>query len=110
MQLTPFPDAQVVVPALNIQCTNLKNLGETAERMLREWVQFSLTDHVFLQGILLAACRHLIGRGYHAWRFEELAAGYKVQCVRAVIDAIGKTDLDINATFAKIFTLANDEV
>jgi hypothetical protein len=110
MQLTPWPDIQVVVPTLNIQCINLRDQGETVERMLREWVHFSLTDVVFLQGILLAACRHLIGQGHHAWRLEELAAGYKVQCVRAVIDAIGRKDLDMDATFAKIFMLATDEV
>lgn len=110
MRLTFYADAQVVVPTLNIQCRNLTNLGESAERMLREWVRLALTDTVVLQGILLAACRHLIERGYQAWKFEELAAGYKVRCVRDVIDAIGRKDPDMDVTFAKIFTLANDEV
>ncbi|KAF2449261.1 hypothetical protein P171DRAFT_516997 [Karstenula rhodostoma CBS 690.94] len=102
--------AQVVVPTLNIQCRNLKDLGESTERMLREWVRLALTDAVILQGILLAACRHLIERGYQVWRFEELAAGYKVRCLRDVIDAIGSEDLDMDVTFARIFTLANDEI
>ncbi|KAL5374909.1 hypothetical protein DPSP01_011578 [Paraphaeosphaeria sporulosa] len=110
MQLTFHSDAQVVVPTLNIQCRSLKNLGESAERMLREWVHLALTDAVVLQGVLLAACRHLIGRGYQAWKFEELAAGYKVRCVRDVIDAIESKDMDMDVTFAKIFTLSNDEI
>lgn len=103
-------DAQVVVPDLNKYCNVLQNTGETAERMLREWVTHSLTNYGALQGIFLSACRHLIDRDHHRQHFLELAARYKIECVRAVINDINSTKQDRDSTFANVFILAFDEV
>lgn len=78
--------------------------------MLQEWVHFSLANPGFLHGILLSACRHLIDRGYHAQHFMAVAATYKINCVRTVINAINSPHFDRDSTFASIFILAFDEV
>lgn len=99
-----------MVPDLNKYCDVLKDTGETAERMLREWVTHSLTNYGGLQGIFLSACRHLVDRNYHKEHFSELAAKYKIECVRAVINDISSTKQDRDSTFANVFILAFDEV
>lgn len=81
------------------------------ERMAKEWVRLALSDLGFLNGIFLAACRHLSENHRQQQFFKQLAIQYKLACVQALNNAISvETSSVSDPTVAKVLVLAWDEV
>jgi hypothetical protein len=83
--------------------------------MTKDWVRLTLTNVGSLNGILLAACRHL--SGYHQQHqqqhhYQQLAILYKLYCVQDLRKAISLeiSSLISDGTVANSILLAYDEV
>jgi hypothetical protein len=63
-----------------------------------------------MHGVLLMAARSMIDHNHQSQYFNEVAASHKIACVRSVIDAISRSPINLDSTFALIFILAIDEV
>lgn len=103
-------DVQVVLPYLNFHCPVLKNMGESGEYMRKNWIFFSSTDTDFLQGFLLAACRHLSMVNLDG-DYAQFAIQYKlryIQSLRQAISSDNPSSCRIAVTKALVLTL--DEV
>lgn len=108
--LTISLDVQVVLPYLNFHCPVLKNVGESSEYMRKNWIFFSSTDADFLQGFLLAACRHLSMVNLDG-DYAQFAIQYKLRYIRSLREAIcsdNPSSCRIAVTKALVLTL--DEV
>lgn len=82
------------------------------ERMTRAWVPLALTDEGLIDALLLAACRHLFDHCQQSQQqqFTQLAAHYKLACVRSLREAISAELFFRDATVTKAIMLAYDEV
>ncbi|KAI1616957.1 hypothetical protein EDD36DRAFT_430329 [Exophiala viscosa] len=97
-----------VVPLM--RCNDLA--AYYVDRMTRAWVPLALTDEGLTCALLLAACRHLFDHCQQSQQqhFLQLAAQYKLACVRSLREAIS-TDLFFgDATITKAVMLAYDEL
>lgn len=103
-------DVQVVLPYLNLHCPVLKNVDEPSEYMRKNWIFFSSTDADFLQGFLLAACRHLSMVNLDG-DYAQFAIQYKLRYIQSLRQAISSdtpSSCRIAVTQALVLTL--DEV
>ncbi|KAH8658537.1 hypothetical protein BGZ61DRAFT_371055 [Ilyonectria robusta] len=101
---------QVVLPYLNFHCPVLKNVGESSEYMRKNWIFLSSTDADFLQGFLLAACRHLSMVNLDG-DYAQFAIQYKlryIQSLRQAISSDNPSSCRIAVTKALVLTL--DEI
>jgi hypothetical protein len=82
--------------------------------MTKEWVRLTLASAGSLDGIFLAACRHLLRSLPQDQQlyYLHLATQYKVSCVRALREAIDSeaSSLFSDETIAMGVVLAYDEV
>lgn len=84
-----MPDMTAVIPYMNITCNRLRDPLRYVDLMSREWVRLTLTNVGALNGIFLAACRHLL-RYRHESKgdYVKLATQYKVLCMQALREAV----------------------
>jgi len=76
---------------MNITCNKLKDPKKYLDLMTREWVRLTLTSVGSLNGIFLAACRHLLQyqqQQHQQHDYMQLAIRYKLLCVQALREAI----------------------
>lgn len=82
--------------------------------MTREWVRLTLTNVGALDGVFLAACRHLLSNqpDQQQQLYTQLAFQYKLSSVRALREAISieTSSLISDSTVAIGIMLAYDEV
>jgi hypothetical protein len=99
---------------MNINCNKLKDPMKFMDLMTREWVRLTLTNAGSLNGVFLAACRHLLKSQpqYQQQYYMQLAIQYKLSCVRALREAIffEMSSLISDSTIAIGLLLAYDEV
>lgn len=104
-------DVRAVIPHMNINCNKLRNASRYVELMTREWVRLALTNTGSLNGLFLAACRHLLMHRQEQ-RFVQLSIQYKLFCVQALRKTIHVETPAIisDSTIALGLFLAFDEV
>lgn len=82
--------------------------------MKREWVRLTVTNTGSLDGIFLAACRHLLKTQEEQQQqyFKQLALQYKVSCLESLREAISidPSSLINDSAVAVGILLAYDEV
>lgn len=114
-------DVQAVIPFLNKHCNEMRDPENYQERMTTGWLRLALTDAGFLQGIFLAACRHLSEshaadeadptRRHQQELFLQLAVRYKIESVRTLIRTIAQRRVAVDdSTVGNVMMLAFDEV
>lgn len=101
----------MVIPHLDFHCPVMNHLAEYHAHMRKNWIFFSSTDVDFLQGFLLAACRHLsmvhVDRNYYA----QLATQYKLRYVKSLRQSISAEAQPLSATaVTRALVLAFDEL
>jgi len=91
-------------------CNKLVNSERYLDLMTKEWVRLTLTNVGSLNGIFLAACRHL--QQQQQQYYTKLAIQYKLCCMQALREAISFeiSSLISNSTVAIGILLAYDEV
>lgn len=98
---------------MNQHCNKLRDEKRYEELMRTEWVRLTLISTGTLNGIFLAACRHLIKiLPQQQQIYTKLAIEYKLHCVRALRQAIADDSLKMisDSSFANVILLAYDEV
>lgn len=99
---------------MNINCNKLRDPSLYIDLMTREWVRLTLTNFGSLNGVFLAACRHLLQTQpqYRQQYYIQLAIQYKLSSVRALREAIlfETSSLISDSTVAIGILLAYDEV
>jgi hypothetical protein len=99
---------------MNINCNKLRDPMRYLDLMTREWVRLTLTNAGSLNGVFLAACRHLLKsqQQYQQQYYMQLAIQYKLSCVRDLREAIffEMSSLISDPTIAIGLLLAYDEV
>jgi hypothetical protein len=104
----------MVLPYMNITCNKLKDPRKYLDLMTREWVRLTLTNAGSLNGIFLAACRHLLQcqQQHQQQYYIHLAMQYKLLCVQALREAILSETLSqiSDSTVTINILLAYDEV
>jgi hypothetical protein len=102
-----------VIPYISSFCTALRPpSGEDCHlvRVTTDWVRIAVMDADFRDAVYLAACRHLWKERYQPEYFDELSTRYKIRCMRALTQEIGRA-APITATIvAKVIMLAWDDV
>lgn len=80
--------------------------------VIKDWVQLTLTDVGTLNGVFLAACRHLVENQQQQQYHTRLAVQYKLYCLQALREAISsETSSKISDSTVGIgILLAYDEV
>ena len=108
LNYTRSADMTAVVPLM--RCNDLA--AYYVDRMTKAWVPLALTDKGLICALLLAACRHLYEHCQQAQQqqFAQLAAQYKLTCVRSLREAISSELFFSDATITKAVMLAYDEV
>jgi len=104
---------RAVIPYMNIHCNKLKDSESFMEFMTKEWVRLTLTNIGSLNGIFLAACRHLFkNQPQQQQYYMQLAIEYKLYCVRALREAISSeiSSLISDSSVAIVILLAYDEL
>ena len=96
-------------------CNKLVNSERDLDLMTKEWVRVTLTNVGSLNGIFLAACRHLLdleNQQQQQQYYTKLAIQYKLCCVQALREAISFeiSSLISDSTVAIGILLAYDEV
>lgn len=99
---------------MNIHCNKLQDPTKYMDLMTREWVRLTLTSTGSLNGVFLAACRHLLKsqQQYQQQYYTQLVIQYKLFCVQALRESIlfEMSSLISDSTFAIGVLLAYDEV
>lgn len=103
-----------VLPYMNITCNKLKDPKTYLDLMTKEWVRLTLTNVGSLNGIFLAACRHLLQfqqQHQHEY-YLQLATHYKLLCLQALREAIfsEKSSMISDSTVTVGILLAYDEL
>jgi hypothetical protein len=99
---------------MNITCNKLRDPKTYLDLMTGEWVRLALTNVGSLNGLFLAACRHLAQyqQQYQPQYYMQLSIRYKLLCVQTLREAIcfEKSSLISDSTVALGILLACDEV
>ncbi|RDW63425.1 hypothetical protein BP6252_10970 [Coleophoma cylindrospora] len=102
---------KAVIPYMNIHCNKLREPERYIDLMTTEWVWITLTNVGALNGVFLAACRHLSEQLQQQPQYKQLAFRYKVSCVQNLREAISveASSLISDSTVALGILLAYDE-
>ncbi|RDW57272.1 hypothetical protein BP5796_12722 [Coleophoma crateriformis] len=103
---------KAVIPYMNTACNKLREPERYVDLMTTEWVWITLTNVGALNGVFLAACRHLSSKPLQQQLYyQQLAFQYKVSCVRSLRKAISAeaSSLISDSTVALGILLAYDE-
>jgi hypothetical protein len=96
---------------MNVHCNKLVEPTRYVNLMTSEWVRLALIDGGSLDGIFLAACRHLM-RNRQPQHYTQLALQYKLSCVQALRKSLlaEATSLISDSTISIGVFLCYDEV
>jgi len=106
---------RAVIPYMDQHCNKLRDSERYLDLMTKEWVRLTLTNVGTLNGIFLAACRHLLENQQQQQQqqyYTQLAIQYKLYCVQALREAISSeiSSLISDSTIAIGMLLAYDEL
>ncbi len=93
-------------------CNGQNGFERYVDLMKTEWVRLTLTNIGSLDGVFLAACRHLLQNQQQQQYYTQLAVQYKLHCVQALREAISfeSSSLISDSTVAINVLLAFDDV
>ena len=102
-------DVDYLIPYFMLNCTVLRGIG--SESMRENWVKLAITDAGMLNGILLAACRHLSIVYPERPHIEQSIFSYKAYSLRDLNDDLKSQHMPLSdLTVSKALILALDEV
>lgn len=101
----------VIIPKMSA-CDMFRGPENYRSLLVEEWARLALTDVGFLNGILLAACRHMSLNNHPQHRFYmQLAIRFKLVCLRSLSATISAGPSSIKeSSIANVIELASDEV
>jgi hypothetical protein len=100
-----------VIPQLNVNCDVYEGTEDYRTFLNQELVRLAVTDIGLLNGILLAACRHLTLYHRQQQVYTQLATHFKLASLRIINATISEGPSSVRgSTVANVIMLACDEV